>query len=999
MEILKDSAFNNEVRAKGELIFKLLENESGSIFNKDWWYGKIMDWSMKDERFKTQMFRFVDVLPYLNSNQEITRHLKEYFKDSDSQMANMMSFGAGIGALAPGLMAGAIRKNITQMAKMFITGESPEAALPLLRRARENSLGFTADLLGEATLSEKEGLEYQSRYLELIEWLVKDASSWKPNELLDSDDRGPIPRVNVSVKLTALSSQISEKAFEESIEICKKRIRPIFQLAQKNGVFINIDMEQYKFKDLTLEVFRQLLMEPEFRSYPHFGIVIQAYLRDSLKDSRELAEFAKKRGTSITVRLVKGAYWDYETILADQQNWPIPVYTVKRESDANYEACAYEILKNSPNLRLAAGTHNVRSIAAVISIADRLKLDRRSFEIQMLYGMAEPIKKSLVKQGFRLREYATIGELIPGMAYLVRRLLENTSNESFLRSKFSDNIATDVLLKNPAEGLNASIAITPRVPGRFYNEPLLDFAVKENRTKMKAALAAFRKEFGATYSPLIDGKKIASQDFHSRENPSAITQVVGKIAMASVSDADRAVASAKAFFPKWKKESPQTRVNVIKKWSALMKRDRFRLIAIEVFETGKPWAEADGDIAEAIDFCDYYAEEALKLKSPTRVSYVGGESSYMGYRPRGVSLVIAPWNFPLAILCGMTAASLVTGNTVIVKPAEQSSIIAFEMMKLLFEAGCPVQAAQFLPGWGETVGRHLVNHKDIALISFTGSKAVGLEIVKAASLVQADQYFVKKCIIEMGGKNAVIVDSDADLDEAVVGILYSAFGYSGQKCSAASRIIVLEENYDRFVGRLLEAAKSLLMRSADDPHAYLGPVVDKEAFDRIMKTIAKHAEKNKLSFQGEKLEGGYFVPPTIFTDVSPTSELAQEEIFGPVLAVIRAENLDEAIQIANDSQYALTGGVYSRSPANIERVKEELEVGNMYINRGITGAMVGRHPFGGFKLSGLGSKTGGKDYLLNYVEPQVITENTMRRGFAPSEEIPNPAIGISPGGI
>lgn len=986
MEILKDSAFNNDVRTNGELIFKMLENESGSIFNKDWWYGKIMDWSMKDERFKTQMFRFVDVLPYLNSNQEITRHLKEYFKDSDSQMANMMSFGAGIGALAPGLMAGAIRKNITQMAKMFITGESPEAALPLLRRARENSLGFTADLLGEATLSEKEGLEYQSRYLELIEWLVKDASSWKPNELLDSDDRGPIPRVNVSVKLTALSSQISEKAFEESIEICKKRIRPIFQLAQKNGVFINIDMEQYKFKDLTLEVFRQLLMEPEFRSYPHFGIVIQAYLRDSLKDSRELAEFAKKRGTSITVRLVKGAYWDYETILADQQNWPIPVYTVKRESDANYEACAYEILKNSPHLRLAAGTHNVRSIAAVISIADRLKLDRRSFEIQMLYGMAEPIKKSLVKQGFRLREYATIGELIPGMAYLVRRLLENTSNESFLRSKFSDNIATDVLLKNPAEGLSASIAVPPRVPGRFYNEPLLDFAIKENRTKMKNALVAFRKEFGATYSPLIDGKKVSSQDLHSRENPSAINEVVGKIAMASVPDADRAVASAKAFYPKWKKESPAVRVNILKKWSALMRRDRFRLIAIEVFETGKPWAEADGDIAEAIDFCDYYAEEALKLSTPVRVSYVGGESSFMGYRPRGVSLVIAPWNFPLAILCGMTAASLVTGNTVIVKPAEQSSIIAHEMMKLLFEAGCPVQAAQFLPGWGETVGRHLVNHKDIALISFTGSKAVGLEIVKAAALIQPEQFFVKKCIIEMGGKNAVIVDSDADLDEAVVGILYSAFGYSGQKCSAASRIIVLEENYDRFVGRLLEAAKSLLMRSADDPHAYLGPVVDKEAYDRITKTIAKHAQENKIAFQGEKLEGGYFVPPTIFTDVAPTSELAQEEIFGPVLAVIRAENLDEAIKIANDSQYALTGGVYSRSPANIDRVKEELEVGNMYINRGITGAMVGRHPFGGFKLSGLGSKTGGKDYLLNYVEPQVITENTIRRGFAPVDE-------------
>jgi RHH-type transcriptional regulator, proline utilization regulon repressor / proline dehydrogenase / delta 1-pyrroline-5-carboxylate dehydrogenase len=986
MEILKDSQFNSEVRQKGETIFRSLESESGSIFNKDWWYGKIMDWSMKDEKFKTQMFRFVDVLPYLNSNQEVSRHLKEYFAESDSKFSSLMSFGTGIGALAPGLMAGAIRKNITQMAKMFITGENPKEALSMLKKTREQSLGFTADLLGEATLSEKEALEYQSRYIELIDWLCRDANAWPANPLLDSDDRGPIPRVNVSVKLTALYSQISEKAWSESIQTLKERMRPIFTLAKERQVFINIDMEQYKYKDLTLSVFKELLLEPEFRDYPHFGIVIQAYLRDSLADVRALADFAKKRGTSVTVRLVKGAYWDYETLLADQNNWAIPVYTVKQESDANYEACAYEILKNNQVLRLAAGTHNVRSMAAVMTIAERFKLDKKAYEIQMLYGMAEPIKKALVKQGIRVREYATIGELIPGMAYLVRRLLENTSNESFLRSKFAENTTSDVLLKNPGEGLNPSPAVKPKDSERFYNEPLVDFVVTENREKMKKALADYRREFGQTIPILIDGKKVSSNNLFERENPSKKSEIVGRISMATKENAETAVQKAKEAYKTWQKTPADKRAQILTKWADLMRRDRYRLMAIEVFETGKPWSEADGDVAEAIDFCDYYAREAVKLATPVRVSYVTGESSLMHYKPRGVSLVIAPWNFPLAILCGMTAASLVTGNTVVVKPAEQSSIIAYEMMKLLFEAGCPASAAQFVPGYGEEVGRYLVNHKDVALISFTGSKNVGLEIVKAAAEVQATQHFVKKCIIEMGGKNAIIVDSDADLDEAVVGILYSAFGFSGQKCSAASRVIVLEENYDRFINRIIEAARSIQMRSADDPHAYLGPVVDKEAYDRIMATIERHKATNTLAFQSGAVPDGYFVPPTIFTDVKPDSELAQEEIFGPVLAIIKAKDLDDAIEIANNSKYALTGGVFSRSPANIERIKEELDCGNLYVNRGITGALVGRHPFGGYKLSGLGSKTGGKDYLLNYVEPRVVTENTMRRGFAPPEE-------------
>jgi RHH-type transcriptional regulator, proline utilization regulon repressor / proline dehydrogenase / delta 1-pyrroline-5-carboxylate dehydrogenase len=974
------------IRRKGEEIFKLIEDDSKSIFNKDWWYGRIMDWSMKNEKFKVQMFRFVDVLPYLNSSGEVARHLKEYFADLGDDTSGILSFGLGVGSFAPGIMASAIRKNVTQMARMFITGENAEDALPVLRKARENSLCFTVDILGEATLSEKEAIEYQSRYVDLINWLCKDSAKWPDIVQIDSDEQGPIPKVNISVKLTALYSQVSDKAWDDTVKILKERLRPIFSLARERQAFVNVDMEQYRYKDLTLQVFQELLLEPEFKDYKHFGIVIQAYLRDSLRDTEKLIAFAKARGTSITIRLVKGAYWDYETINADQMGWPIPVYTNKKESDHNYERCAELMLRSFPHIRLAAGTHNVRSMAAVMMAAEKLGLDRRAFELQMLYGMADPIKRALVKQGYRVREYATIGELIPGMAYLVRRLLENTSNESFLRSKFAENVSPEVLLKNPGVDMNVTSSKAAVQPHRFYNEPLVDFTVATNRTEMLAALKKARSRFGESIKPMIDGREVTpAKTTHSselrRENPSKVSETVGVIHLAGTREADLALESAKKSFVDWRTKPAIERALVLKNLAAIFRRERFNLIALEVFEVGKTWTEADGDVAEAIDFCEFYAREAERLAPGEKVSFVMGEDSRYQYIPRGVSLVIAPWNFPLAILCGQVVASIVTGNTCLMKPAEQSSLIAARLMKHLLEAGCPKGVVQFLPGLGEEIGRYLVAHKDVSTISFTGSRAVGLEISKQAAVVHPGQNFVKRCIIEMGGKNAVIVDSDADLDEAVTGVLNSAFGFQGQKCSACSRAIVLEENYERFLGRLVEAAKSVYVRAADDPHAFMGPVVDEEAYQRIVNTIQKAKTSARLVYQGETPEGGYFIGPTIFADVKADSELAQEEIFGPVLAIIKARDLDEAIRFANSTAYALTGGFYSRSPANIARVRDEFMCGNLYINRGITGAMVGRHPFGGFRLSGLGSKTGGPDYLQHYMDPRVVTENMIRRGF------------------
>jgi RHH-type proline utilization regulon transcriptional repressor/proline dehydrogenase/delta 1-pyrroline-5-carboxylate dehydrogenase len=974
------------IQSKGETILNLMESEGTSIFNKDWWYGRIMEWSMKNEHFKTQMFRFVDVLPYLNSGSEVARHLKEYFAESGEDLPQVFNFGVGLGSLAPSIMAGAVRKNVTQMAKMFITGETPQEAMSVLKKSRKSKIGFTADLLGEACLSESEAVEYQNRYLELIEWLAKDAGSWEAVPLLDEDDQGPIPRVNVSVKLSALYSQIDVKAWDKSKDVLKERLRPLFRVAMAREIFLNLDMEQYELKDLTLEVFRDLLSETEFKTYRHFGCVIQAYLRDSLADIKALSEFARTRGTPFSIRLVKGAYWDFETVHSEQSGWPVPVYTNKRESDANFEDCALFCLQNWKTIRLALASHNVRSIAACLVHAEHLGVDPRAFEIQMLFGMADPIKKSLVKMNYRVREYAPIGELIPGMAYLVRRLLENTSNESWLRSKFAENVSTATLLSDPHEGLVPTSAEPPKST-KFTNQPLVDFGIKENRVKILKTLADYKaKNLGASYPLHIGGKDVNTSRFIESFNPAEPTQVIGKVALAGVAEAEAALKAARTAFAKWRTTPVETRAVMLEKVADIFERDRFQIIACEILEAGKAWEEADGDVAEAIDFCRYYARDMRKLARPQRVGHAPGEVSMYHYKPMGVSVVIAPWNFPLAILTGMVAASVVTGNTVVMKPAEQTPVIATYLMKAFREAGAPDGVVNFLNGYGEEIGEYLTGHIDTNLICFTGSKAVGMHIIGKAAQVLPGQTSMKRVICEMGGKNAIIIDTDADLDEAVGGVLYSAFGYQGQKCSAASRVIVLDEIYDRFVQRLVDATRSMVVASPEQPDTVVGPVIDQEARDRILQMIEIGRSEAKIAYQGCVPPTGYFIPPTIFVDVKPGARIAQDEIFGPVLAVIRARDMDQAIEIANDTQYGLTGGAYSRSPANIEKIKAGLDVGNVYINRGITGAMVDRHPFGGFKMSGLGCKTGGPDYLKQFIEPRVVTENTLRRGFAPPPE-------------
>src|SRR4051794_36389507 len=988
------SALQSAVEERGRQIFDLVDQHPESLFSRSGFYQRMMEFSMRDEKFKVQMFRFVDVLATLHRPTDIVQHFDEYLSTLENGFAPMLKPAIRASHLVPWIAGPFMRWNVSGMARQFIAGRDADDVMKTLRKRRKQRIGFTVDLLGEAVVSEQETEEYATRCLALLNGLAHETRGWADPLGKDTE---LFPVVNVSVKISALYSQMNPADPEDAIAHLAPKLRPILRRARELGAFINFDMESYAHKNATLELFKTLFGEPEFREWPHAGIVIQAYLRDAERDLRDLIEWGKQRGTRFTVRLVKGAYWDYEKIKAAQNGWRVPVFLQKPESDANFEVCTRILLDNESLVTSAFGSHNVRSIAHAQAYAEQLGIDKSRMEFQLLYGMAGPIKRALVEMGYRVREYCPVGELLPGMSYLVRRLLENTSNEGFLKAKFSDKAGPEQLLRDPrsligkqtrsestipAIGRNGQSLETP--PGDTYeNSPLVNFVHEKSRDRMRSAIGEMRQKLGAKYPIVINGQKIWTDNFIDSINPSRPTQVVGAVAEATVEHAEQAVVAAKKAFEHWCRVSVEHRAQLLEKVATIMDRRRFELSALEVFEVGKPWAEADGDIREAIDFLLFYAQQMRIRGLPRLTQHVPGEESYQHYWPRGVALVIAPWNFPMAILTGMVSAAIVTGNTVIMKPAEQSAVCGAMLMEMFEEAGVPPGVLNYLPGKGRVIGQHLVEHKDVYMIAFTGSREVGLRIWKTAGETREGQLELKRVVCEMGGKNPVIVDSDADLDEAIVDTIYSAFGYQGQKCSACSRLIVLEENYDRVVKRLVEAAASLRVGNPEDPGITVGPVIDETAYRRMLETIEFGKQEATLAFQGKVPPEGFFIPPTIFTNVKPHMRLSCEEIFGPVLSVLKVRDLDEAIRVANDTDYALTAGFFSRSPANIERVKAELVAGNVYINRSCTGAVVGRHPFGGFKMSGGGTKAGSGDYLLNFLVPRVVTENIMRHGFAP----------------
>ena len=929
-----------------------------------------MGWATSDPAFRVKLLRFVDVLPSLRSSAAIAGHVRQYFRDDAPAPVRFGSAVAGAGAFRP-VLSRIVRQGVFTMADRFIGGSSPAEVLDRLAGLMAEGTAYTVDLLGEAVLSEAEADAYLERYLGLIRTL----GAGGPGK------RDGVTQPNVSVKLSALTPHFEPAAPQAVADAVSRRFVPLIRAARELGVFVNIDMEQYRYRDLTHFIFEEVLGSAEFANWADAGIVVQAYLRDAPEAIGRLREFAEQRGTAVTVRLVKGAYWDEEVVLARQESRSSPVFEDKGATDANYERCTQLLVEAYPHLRPAFGTHNPRTITQAMVRTEAAGLPREDVEFQMLYGMAEGLRRAVHESGYRTRVYVPVGQILPGMAYLVRRLLENTSNESWLVHRHEEGDPEE-LLRVPAGG-----AALERETAEFVNAPPAEFYRAEVRSEMAAALQHARAQFGARYPLAIESDGIAVDEWDEVRCPADPGTVMGLVGRASPQDGGRAVVAAARAFPEWRDTPANERAAVLRRAAGLLTERRFEFAATMVFECAKPWAEADGDVIEAIDYLRYYAGCAERLGAGAELVEVPGEDDRYIYEGRGVAVVIAPWNFPLAILCGMASAALAAGCAAILKPAEQSPIIAAKLASLLREAGVPRGVVQYVPGPGETVGQALVSHAGVDVVAFTGSNAVGLEIIRAAAVVHPGQRNVKRVIAEMGGKNAIIVDDDADLDQAVSGVVTSAFGYAGQKCSACSRVVVVGSAYEEFRTRLAAAVESLIVGPPEDPYTNVPPVISDEARERIERYIDVGQREGTLLARGSTPATftGHYVAPMVFEEVPRESVLSCEEIFGPVLVLYRTTTFGEAVEVAMDSRFALTGGVYSRNPRNIAFARREFRVGNLYINRKTTGAVVGRQPFGGFAMSGGGDKAGGPDYVRQFMVARAITENTMRRGFAPEE--------------
>jgi 1-pyrroline-5-carboxylate dehydrogenase len=520
-------------------------------------------------------------------------------------------------------------------------------------------------------------------------------------------------------------------------------------------------------------------------------------------------------------------------------------------------------------------------------------------------------------------------------------------------------------------------SIQPRTPeGVFANEPFVDFKAPENERAMRTALERVALELGREYSLIIGGARVKTSDKIRSLNPANPTQVVGVHQKAGAEHAEEAMAAALRAFELWSRASTGQRISLLLNAAAIIRERKFEFMAWLTYEVGKNWAEADADVGETIDFLEFYAREALRLAGATTPIQYPGERNELLYIPLGVGAVIPPWNFPFAIMAGMTAAAIVTGNTVVLKPSSDSPTIAAKFVEVLEEAGMPEGVVNFCPGSGAAFGNAIVEHPKTRFIAFTGSKSVGLEIHERAAKTMPGQVWIKRTILEMGGKDSIVVCADAELDAAVDGVVASAFGFSGQKCSACSRAIVEASIYDIFVERVRERVAKL---TVGDPAANpsMGPVVNKAALASMLEYIEAGKKEGRLVAGGnapQTAEGGYFLEPTVFADIAPDAVIAQEEIFGPVLAIIKVENFEEGLRVANNTEYGLTGALYSGDSAKLDQARNEFHVGNLYFNRKCTGAMVGAHPFGGFNMSGTDSKAGGPDYLYLFTQAKSVAE-------------------------
>jgi RHH-type proline utilization regulon transcriptional repressor/proline dehydrogenase/delta 1-pyrroline-5-carboxylate dehydrogenase len=977
----------SDIEDKVASLVKYINSYQPSFFEKFSDFG--LDLTARFALLRIHLLKFLAILPSLDHDKEgaeVKRILLETFRRliSDSVKAKLLrkkgqeaplpawivvclQFGLWLFKLLPSaFLANFIRASVRMMAKRFIAGESIDSVEQSFKGLFATGRDVTLDQLGELVVSEKEADHYCKEVINLVSGFGMHVKKGDKN-------KAGINKAHVSIKVSALCSDFKPHAPEYTYGLVAPRLKKILLKAKEFDVFINIDAEHYDYRDIVFYCYSRVLLETqELADYQQTGIVLQAYLRDGCAHLEDIVELARKRGHIMPIRIVKGAYWDAETVEADAHSFDAPEFLNKEETDLNFRQLIVKIMESDPHVQLCLASHNFADHCFAEVLREKRFDHTPEIEHQCLHMTYEALSVGLAKMGWPTRNYVPVGSLLVGMAYLVRRIMENSSQVGVLtimRShKKSDRLDGPMTVhQQKKENWQLQFDRTiSHLTSEFFNITPVRLYVKKQWDVVNNAYKDFlENSLGKTYSSIYATSGEVQKVYSSSDS----SIFVGEIKFATEEETLKAIDVVDKSYREgsWSKMFWLTRCSILLKAADIMLNRRNELSALISFEAGKSIIEAYGDVDEAIDFLTYYAREERKITvhSNKMVS-------------RGPIAAITPWNFPLAIPTGMVAGPLVAGNPVILKSAEQTPLIACELINIFYQAGVPKDALIYLPGPGEEVGRALVDSEKMAGYVFTGSKPVGQMIShKVASRFYENKLwnmkFPVKAVTELGGKNAIIITANAELDETVAGILYSAFAHAGQKCSAASRIIVDESVKDRLIERLKEAAHDMDVSEAFKFSCSVNPVIsseDKERLKRQVKEASTEAFNNGgrviIDRSSEDLPG-FCVGPSIIEVpkklAMDKNSFAAKELFGPVIHIIGFRGLDEALEIFHCPDYALTGGVFSQSQDDIDYLTSKMECGNLYVNRSITGARVGIEPFGGFKLSGTGPKAGGKVYI------------------------------------
>ncbi|MBC7429416.1 MAG: bifunctional proline dehydrogenase/L-glutamate gamma-semialdehyde dehydrogenase [Bacteriovorax sp.] len=990
-DLLNDSKYQEIDARSAEIVKKLLGflNEyRPTLFEdvSDFGLGLTAQYAL----LRIHLLKFLAILPSLDHDKKgvevkrilieaLSRFLKDNSKSrkarkkgQERSLPNTYTLGIKafyyLARLTPAWpLSATVRHAVKVMAKRFIAGESIEKADKSLRALSDTGRDVTLDQLGELVVSEKEADHYKDEVLKLVRGFSLHVKKGELNV-------AGINRAHVSIKVSALCSDFKPQAFDYTYNLVGPRLKEILLTAKEEDVFINIDAEHYHYRDVVFKIYKRVLLETaELKNYKSTGIVIQAYLRDGHKHLQDIIALAAVRNLPMPVRLVKGAYWDAETVEGDAHSFNAPQFLNKEETDIHFRQLILKILESHPHLKLALASHNFSDHGFAEAAKELLYPQVGEIEHQCLHMTYEALSTALAKMGWATRNYVPVGSLLVGMAYLVRRIMENSSQVGVLTIMRSHK--KHLTLQSPyaihetkkKEGKIVRDISISKLEDEFFNVSPLRLYIDSERMWIEKALQTFKeKALGRDYHNEFNlkGEWI---EIHASSSPETL---VGRIRFANIEDAGRALDTIDKSYLEgsWANSKWPFRTATLVKAASLMLAKRNELSALIVYEAGKSVAEALADVDEAIDFLNFYARtEAYLQRNLTDLT------------SRGPSIVISPWNFPIAIPCGMVASSLVCGNTVILKSAEQTPLITQLLVDILHASGVPKDVLVHLPGEGETVGDYLVRDPRTSTIIFTGSKAVGTYIGSVARKrlyknKLTGKTFPVKAITEMGGKNAVIVTQNAELDETVSGILFSAFGHAGQKCSACSRVIVHNSLKEKLIDRLRSASSDLKVGESYKFDTTVNPVITGEDQKRLRQAV-REASNEAVNYGGSVVIDrsnddlpGFCVGPAIielpYERALNKESFAQRELFGPVVHIVGFDTLDDAARMFNSTDYALTGGIFSQSQNDIDYLLTKIESGNVYINRTITGARVAIEPFGGFKLSGTGPKAGGRHYVL-----------------------------------